>query len=139
MVWLKRFLASLLFLTVAWLGFLIFSLKGGVITIVTFTLVGLVIFSLLKANRAALILCLSVFFVFLGVIPSMNLISSEKKSSSTWEKWSLEAQESALAEGKLVLVDVTADWCITCKVNKTLVLDSPPLVNKLLGLQGKKS
>ncbi len=34
--------------------------------------------------------------------------------------------EAAIAEhvrnGKIVLVDVTADWCITCQVNKTLVL-----------------
>ena len=29
-----------------------------------------------------------------------------------------------VADGKTVLVDVTADWCLTCKVNKSLVLDS---------------
>ena len=29
-----------------------------------------------------------------------------------------------VAQGRLVLVDVTADWCITCQVNKRLVLDS---------------
>ncbi len=29
-----------------------------------------------------------------------------------------------VANGRLVLVDVTADWCITCQVNKRLVLDS---------------
>lgn len=28
-----------------------------------------------------------------------------------------------VAEGKTVLVDVTADWCITCQVNKRLVLN----------------
>jgi suppressor for copper-sensitivity B len=27
-------------------------------------------------------------------------------------------------EGKTVLVDVTADWCLTCQVNKALVLNS---------------
>jgi suppressor for copper-sensitivity B len=26
-----------------------------------------------------------------------------------------------------VLVDVTADWCITCKANKTLVLEAAPI------------
>src|SRR6185436_7179649 len=29
------------------------------------------------------------------------------------------------AGGTLVFVDVTADWCVTCKVNERLVLDTP--------------
>ncbi|MCC7259677.1 MAG: thioredoxin family protein [Alphaproteobacteria bacterium] len=29
-----------------------------------------------------------------------------------------------VAQGKVVLVDVTADWCLTCKVNKLAVLDA---------------
>ena len=28
-----------------------------------------------------------------------------------------------IAAGRTVLVDVTADWCVTCQVNKKLVLD----------------
>ena len=28
-----------------------------------------------------------------------------------------------MGQGKTVLVDVTADWCINCQVNKALVLD----------------
>jgi suppressor for copper-sensitivity B len=28
-----------------------------------------------------------------------------------------------VAEGRVVFVDVTADWCITCQVNKKLVLN----------------
>ncbi|MFZ5792239.1 MAG: protein-disulfide reductase DsbD family protein [Pseudomonadota bacterium] len=31
---------------------------------------------------------------------------------------------SLVAEGRTVFVDVTADWCITCLANKTLVLDT---------------
>jgi suppressor for copper-sensitivity B len=30
-----------------------------------------------------------------------------------------------VAQGRTVIVDVTADWCITCLANKTLVLDRP--------------
>ena len=32
-----------------------------------------------------------------------------------------------VAEGKTVLVDVTADWCITCQVNKAAVLSRGPV------------
>jgi suppressor for copper-sensitivity B len=32
-----------------------------------------------------------------------------------------------VAQGRTVVVDVTADWCITCLANKTLVLDHPEI------------
>ena len=35
--------------------------------------------------------------------------------------------------GKTVFVDVTADWCLTCKANKTLVLEQPPVSTALGG------
>jgi suppressor for copper-sensitivity B len=41
----------------------------------------------------------------------------------------------SIAENKVVFVDVTADWCITCKVNKTLVLDDD-VVGELLAADG---
>jgi thiol:disulfide interchange protein DsbD len=33
----------------------------------------------------------------------------------------------ALAQNKIVFVDFTADWCVNCKVNEHLVLDSGPV------------
>jgi thiol:disulfide interchange protein len=33
----------------------------------------------------------------------------------------------ALAQHQIVLVDFTADWCVNCKVNEHLVLDSAPI------------
>jgi len=38
-----------------------------------------------------------------------------------------------VADGAVVLVDVTADWCITCKVNKRLVLEAEPVAGVLAG------
>jgi suppressor for copper-sensitivity B len=35
------------------------------------------------------------------------------------------------AGGKVVLVDVTADWCVTCQVNKKVVLDADTVVRRL--------
>jgi suppressor for copper-sensitivity B len=34
-------------------------------------------------------------------------------------------------EGKLVLVDVTAEWCLTCKLNKAVVFDRGPVQARL--------
>lgn len=39
--------------------------------------------------------------------------------------WSEEAVRAALAEGRPVLVNFTADWCVTCKINEGAVLSSP--------------
>ena len=41
-----------------------------------------------------------------------------------WEAWSTERVAEATASGKTVLVDFTADWCLTCKVNESTVLAS---------------
>jgi len=36
-----------------------------------------------------------------------------------------------VSEGQVVFVDVTADWCITCKANKALVIDREPVASRL--------
>ena len=36
-----------------------------------------------------------------------------------------------VSTGEVVFVDVTADWCLTCKANKALVLDRDPVVSAL--------
>ena len=40
-----------------------------------------------------------------------------------WQKWSLDALAKARTEGHPVLVDFTADWCLTCKANKRTSLE----------------
>lgn len=39
-----------------------------------------------------------------------------------WQPLSEEAITQALSENKRVFIDVTADWCVTCKANKYNVL-----------------
>lgn len=39
--------------------------------------------------------------------------------------WSPSAVEAALVEGRPVLVNFTADWCVTCKINERTSLTSP--------------
>ena len=45
--------------------------------------------------------------------------------------WSTEAVETALAEGRPVLVNFTADWCVTCKINERTALSSPAVAEAL--------
>ena len=41
-----------------------------------------------------------------------------------WMTFDRQAIAPAVASGKIVFVDVTADWCITCQVNKALALNN---------------
>ncbi|MCY3669994.1 MAG: thioredoxin family protein, partial [Alphaproteobacteria bacterium] len=38
-----------------------------------------------------------------------------------------------VSEGRTVFVDVTADWCITCRFNKAAVLERGPVAERLAG------
>ncbi len=42
-----------------------------------------------------------------------------------WVAFDRRQAESLVASGRPVFVDVTADWCFTCKFNEKLVLDTP--------------
>jgi thiol:disulfide interchange protein len=42
-----------------------------------------------------------------------------------WVPFERARAQRLAAEGTPVFVDVTADWCVTCKVNERLVLDTP--------------
>ncbi|HSK79721.1 MAG TPA: thioredoxin family protein [Thermoanaerobaculia bacterium] len=42
-----------------------------------------------------------------------------------WAAFDRSKAESLSSEGQIVFVDVTADWCFTCKVNERLVLETP--------------
>jgi thiol:disulfide interchange protein DsbD len=48
-----------------------------------------------------------------------------------WRAWSSAAVEQARAAGHPVLVDFTARWCLTCKSNKKLAIDVPPVRARL--------
>src|SRR5699024_7346338 len=41
-----------------------------------------------------------------------------------WIPWTEEGVQEALAEGKPVFIDFTADWCLTCKVNKQNAIET---------------
>jgi thiol:disulfide interchange protein DsbD len=46
------------------------------------------------------------------------------KAEDGWQPWSPAAVDQALAAGHPVFVDFTAAWCLSCKVNERLALDT---------------
>ena len=50
--------------------------------------------------------------------------TSIKQGSLTWNKWSEVEMKRLANEKKWVFIDFTAKWCLTCKVNKKIVLET---------------
>ena len=50
-----------------------------------------------------------------------------------WQPFGEALIAPAVRDGKTVMVDVTADWCLTCKANKRLVLEQSDIVDALSG------
>jgi len=48
-----------------------------------------------------------------------------------WQKWSPAAVARARAQGRPVFVDFTADWCLTCNVNRKTSIEILPVREKL--------
>lgn len=59
-----------------------------------------------------------------GALFLMTRITPEEETLH-WQPLTEAAIHQALEQDKRVFVDVTADWCITCKVNKSRVLNQP--------------
>ncbi|MEQ8968403.1 MAG: thioredoxin family protein, partial [Azospirillaceae bacterium] len=54
-------------------------------------------------------------------------------SGIAWVAFDRAEIDRLVADGRTVLVDVTADWCLTCKANKALVLDRGAVAERLAG------
>lgn len=68
-----------------------------------------------------------VVFITLTLAGAIFLITRIAPEEETlyWQPLTEAAINQALEQDKRVFVDVTADWCITCKVNKSRVLNQP--------------
>ena len=66
-----------------------------------------------SAKVRAFALAISATFAISGTVMALP-----KKSDELWQTWSAETVEELLSEGIPVYIDFTAQWCLTCQVNK---------------------
>jgi Thiol:disulfide interchange protein len=52
-------------------------------------------------------------------------------SKQQWEPWSSDALSKYQAQGRPVLVDFTASWCLSCQVNERVALSQPEVKQAL--------
>ena len=63
-------------------------------------------------------------FIFALLVPWHTYQSSVGVETQLWQDYSEQRLNSILEQGRPVLVNVTADWCITCLVNEQTTLSS---------------
>jgi suppressor for copper-sensitivity B len=67
----------------------------------------------------------------IGVQTGFLDVGAAIRGDSRWIAFEEAAIDGYVADNKVVFVDVTADWCITCQANKKLVIDQQPVAGRL--------
>lgn len=120
---LKYFLGLLMLLSFVWISNLF---KINYLLIFLFTSL-ILVFTCLK-NKSKFTMITSLLFVITNIfIFSEN--TNLYRNKLIWEDYDNKSLESYLNENRIVLVDVTADWCVTCQLNKITTLNTKKLVD----------
>lgn len=151
---LKKGLAFPMYATAAWLAW-VFSQQTGSIPLAALLAASVLVafaawlYGLAQARSiagkgaavpfvlAALSLVAAAALVVLGVraVPAASAPAAATTAQApagpglSAEAWSPEKVAALQAEGKVVMVDFTADWCVTCKVNEGTALKGQRLVD----------
>lgn len=145
MVKLQKIMGILLLATVAWLLWIVHNQSGvagfGFFAIIAAISVGASFLvgktappgSPFAREVASLLISATILITlwFTLISPAYEKILDEQfREKSTnqvleggWYRYSPELLESFAKQGKTIFIDVTADWCITCKANEAAVLN----------------
>ena len=131
---LKQVLAFPMYLTAVWLLWVLGQQRG--VDALGYALAGIVILALAlwrweKARwsgsapgRVVAVILLLVALWPLWRIPQLVPPSAAAEYSDGTVAYSAKALDALRADGRTVFVNMTADWCVTCKANEKRVLDS---------------
>lgn len=134
--WMRRVqqvLGAVLLLTAVWLVTVLAASAGWTNALVVAGLAALLLAALALGRRVAAVASGGVIAVTLAALLLPAPAPSEARVDAGWEVFAEDRIASEVAEGRVVFVDVTADWCLTCKANKRLVLDRGEAAEALAG------
>jgi thiol:disulfide interchange protein DsbD len=121
----KEFLAFPMFATAIWLAWVMGNQAGtdGLLKLLIAAL--LIGFALWLLRRGSFGKLLGAAALLAAITIPLTLGAQAKAGpEKNAQAWSPAAVQEALAEGRPVFVDFTADWCVTCKVNERLVINT---------------
>lgn len=123
----KQALAWPMFLTAAWLVWVLVQQIGAAGVLYALggaTLLGFAIWLRRLGGRAARMGGLLFLLTVLGLCMALPRPAAMVVEKREWIHYTPEALEKALQTDRPVLVNMTAAWCITCKVNERTSLDT---------------
>jgi suppressor for copper-sensitivity B len=143
MIWLRRVLGLLLAGTAVWLlSILAAMLEPAALWLTVALIAGMgaslwVRHRLPEGLRAVAPVGVLLFAVGALTLPAQiaasRAIDAVELPSGFWAAFDESSIAALVGEGKTVFVDVTADWCVTCIVNKRLVVESAAVNARLTG------
>lgn len=144
MLGLKRVLALVLAATALWLLSVLAAQIGAVpaAAVALAFIAGIAALALVRSHRLSLAagtVAIAAALLVAGTADRPprsdggSLATTGPGTAVTWQPFDRAAIDRLVGDGRVVLVDVTADWCLTCKVNKAAVLDRDPVAGLLGG------
>ncbi len=142
--WMNRLRVALGFAlagTALWLLFVLAALSGprvalaaGSALLVVLMLLGLKNRQVIPAGAARLASAACTALVAAAVLwPAFAGVAApgQQTAAGRWRPFDPGEIQLLVGDGKTVFVDVTAAWCLTCKVNEAAVLDRDPVASRL--------
>jgi suppressor for copper-sensitivity B len=136
MVKLKKLMAIFLVITILWLLVVISNQLGELAAFLLFLIILLLKFCLTENSgflsniKYKIISCL-ILIILAFYIPfenAKNIDSYENYIDEIWQKFDPNKIDNLVKEGKIIVIDFTADWCISCKINKLTTLNRPDIL-----------
>lgn len=140
MVHFKNILAFSLILTTLWLLDVFLALTDSSYSLlqmnIALSFVFLAFYIRAKMTKkkifTIILFAASFYLVYQSQIVNPNQISGgsslindkNKNSEITWEKWEESKMNDYIKNKQLTFIDFTAKWCMTCKVNERIVIDT---------------
>lgn len=132
MLKLKKMFAVVLILTAVWFLYVLsFQLSFYTLVMVVVSVIFMRVVirdqKYLKSNFTKLVLVLGLFIATYHCSFYLNekVIKLGDEIKSLWHPFAEDNISDYVEQGKVVLIDVTAEWCLTCKYNKYTVLNNP--------------
>ncbi len=69
--------------------------------------------------------------VIAGLAPTAQEIVGSDPNAIQWQTFTIAGLDSHIRDNKTILIDFTADWCLTCKVNEKTVLTNRSIVEQV--------
>jgi suppressor for copper-sensitivity B len=133
----RTFFALLILITCFWLLSLLTTFIGLNMTLlIAFLLTALQLFLIAKkrGSRAVIVVLSAILMSSAGWAMLSNFSTKQWAGEHTqlqWQPLQRTVIDRQVEQGNIVFVDITADWCITCKANKIGVLLQEPVYTRL--------